>query len=303
MRFGFNQRHNIKSIITNEMVHSQTYKFYLVPLLFSVYIIVFPYCYQQLNFILSFILLVFPGAFIYSWICYLIHETWHKYLTNIPNFFLFNLYSWLLASDPQIYRICHGTHHTHTHTWDDMEFYPLGNIKNKYLRRLFNSMRFLFGQLFVYNIAFYAISKHAKFRWHKTFMAWLIIIMIYGIFFFISHAMLHVAPKNIVISWLLITFMGGSIQHHSQLIEHWGIIAEDKSCHERNLLSRNLQNKSMVERFFLFLTHWDSHQHVLHHTHVGKYTRPFLNAIPMPSTSVYISFKDYLKIAWRMITN
>lgn len=293
---------NMKNIITNKMVRYQSYKFYLAPLLFFSYVAIFPYCYEHLSFGYSLIIAVFPGALLYSWICFLLHESWHKYVPNVPNQFLFNLYSWLLAADPQIYRIAHGTHHAHTHTWHDLEFYPIGKITNPYLRRFYNLLHFMLGQVFIYHISLiYQMAKHPKFRWHRYLSAFMMIVITYASLFYISHHILNVSTFHVFIGWVMLTIVGGSIQHHSQLIEHWGIIAEDKSLLERNLLSRNLKSEGLIEKFFLFLTHWDSHEHVLHHLHPRTYTRPFLKQIPMPSQSVHINFKEYLGIAWRVI--
>jgi hypothetical protein len=88
--------------------------------------------------------------------------------------------------------------------------------------------------------------------------------------------------------------------HHSQLIEHGNLIAEG-DWNVRNLLTRNLKANGILEKMFLFLTHGDSREHVLHHTLVKVYSRPFPGKIPMPEKAAYINFKNYLSIIWGML--
>jgi hypothetical protein len=50
------------------------------------------------------------------------------------------------------------------------------------------------------------------------------------------------------------------------------------------------------EKLFLFLTHGDSREHVLHHTLTPHYLRPFPGKAPMPEAAVYITLGDYFRI-------
>ena len=84
-------------------------------------------------------------------------------------------------------------------------------------------------------------------------------------------------------------------------MEHGNIIVEGE-WEERNILTRNLQLRGVLEKIFLFLTHGDSQEHVLHHTQVQVYSRPFPGMVPLPKDSVFITLGDYLKILWSMIT-
>lgn len=89
--------------------------------------------------------------------------------------------------------------------------------------------------------------------------------------------------------------------HQSQLIEHGNVIGEG-DWNVRNLLTRNLNSDGILEKFFLFMTHGDSREHVLHHTLVKVYSRPFPGKVPMPEQAVYIRLKSYLPILWGMLT-
>ncbi len=44
--------------------------------------------------------------------------------------------------------------------------------------------------------------------------------------------------------------------------------------------TRNLWRAGLPEKIFLSLTHGDSQEHVLHHTLVGVYSRPFPGKVP-----------------------
>ncbi|MBC2579209.1 hypothetical protein [Clostridium sp. DJ247] len=88
-------------------------------------------------------------------------------------------------------------------------------------------------------------------------------------------------------------WLASFVLHHSQLIEHGNLIVEG-NYKERNIKTRNLSNKGILEKIFIFLTHGDSREHVLHHTLPGVYTRPFPGKVPMPTESVYINLKDYM---------
>jgi len=67
------------------------------------------------------------------------------------------------------------------------------------------------------------------------------------------------------------------------------------------LLTRNLKSDGIPEKIFLFLSHGDSREHVLHHTLVKVYSRPFPRKIPMPEKAIYIDLKSYLSILWEML--
>jgi len=55
-------------------------------------------------------------------------------------------------------------------------------------------------------------------------------------------------------------------------------------------------NQVIWRKIFLFLTHIDSREHVLHHTMTIVYSRPFAHKVPMPSNAVYITLREYLGI-------
>ena len=64
----------------------------------------------------------------------------------------------------------------------------------------------------------------------------------------------------------------------------------------------DLRRDGVLEKLFLFLTHNDSREHVLHHTLVKVYSRPFPGQVPLPQECFFITLRNYLQIAWGMIT-
>ena len=93
--------------------------------------------------------MIFPGAWLFAWVAYLMHESWHKYVPSVPSDLFYYLFAFMLITDPQIYRLAHGDHHGEVHTWKDMEFHPWGKIEPKALRRLYNLMEIVFGSIFL----------------------------------------------------------------------------------------------------------------------------------------------------------
>jgi hypothetical protein len=52
---------------------------------------------------------------------------------------------------------------------------------------------------------------------------------------------------------------------------------------------------------YLFLTHNDSREHVLHHTLTSIHSRPFPGGIPLPDEAVMITVGDYLRILGQLL--
>ena len=82
--------------------------------------------------------MIFPGVLLFTWVGYLMHKSWHKYVPNVPNEFFFNILSWMLLTDPQLYKMLHGGHHMNVNSWGDRELHPLGKISDLVLRMIYN---------------------------------------------------------------------------------------------------------------------------------------------------------------------
>ncbi len=290
--------------IDQRLIRRQAWKFYFCLLAWPLYLFLIPYAFHLLGWwSLSF--MIFPGAWLFAWVAYLMHESWHKYVPGVPSDLFYYLFAFMLITDPQIYRLAHGAHHGEVHTWKDMEFHPWGKIEPKALRRLYNLMEIVFGNIFLQLLT--TLRLPSRRRYEQRFRLWLALVspMVWLLFLgslgWASYRVFGLAYTEVAISYLLTYFWGSLIQHNSQLIEHGNLIIEGE-WEERSFKTRNLRSDGVLEKIFLFLTHNDSREHVLHHTLVQVYSRPFPGQVPLPQEAIFITLGDYLKIAWGMIT-
>ena len=123
--------------ITEKEIKSQAWKFYFIMFAWPAYLVTLPFMFLKFGW-WSLIYMIFPGVYVFTWLGYLMHETWHKYVPNINNEKLYYVLSWMLITDQQIYKILHGFHHSLVNTWEDTEFHPAGDIKNRFLKIIYN---------------------------------------------------------------------------------------------------------------------------------------------------------------------
>ncbi len=286
------------------MIRSQAWKFYFLVVAWPLYLFILPYVYARVN-MFSILFMLFPGVYLFAWLLCLMHECWHKYTTNIPNDIFYNIFSYMLFTDPQLYRLIHGYHHSKVNTWDDTEFHPLGKINNVYLRRIYNFFEIALGVIFTFGIITHILPKHQnykdKYKRLTHIFSILMWILFYGGMGYLSALMFNLNIYQIIIPFLITFWLGSFIIHNDQLIEHGNLIIEG-DYHQRNIASRNLKNETVFEKLFHLLTHGDTREHVLHHTMVAVYSRPFPGKVAMPDDAVCISLKDYAGILWQMIT-
>ncbi len=288
--------------IAEKEIHAQSWKFYFILLAWPLYLLILPWVYSQFSW-WAILFMVFPGVFLFTWLGYLMHETWHRYVHGLPNNLLYNLLSWMLLSDPQNYRLIHGYHHSLVNTWKDTEFHPLGRIENIWLRRIYNTLEIIFGIVFVELFIIAKLPGHPSYKdKYKIFSVISTLIMIFIIYFGIgvlAHFIFHLSPGQLLAIYLVNLWIDSFVLHMSQIVEHGNLIVEG-DYNTRNLKTRNLSNKGIASRIFLFFTHWDSQEHVLHHTHPAIYTRAFPGRIKMPPGSVEITFYDFMLIIKNM---
>ena len=282
----------------------QRWKFYFVAVAWPVFVLGLPWAFHH-SILLALALMVFPGGYLFTWAGLLMHEAWHRYVPGVPNETFYNYFSWILLTDPQIYKVLHGTHHAQVNSWDDREFHPLGHIAHPVARRVFNVCEILLGVGFIVVVSSLMLPLHPQFKQKYRFTSMLLSVLVIAVFFggvvALNRAGLHVPGREIAAALLLNVWVDSLLLHHSQLIEHGNlIVAGDWSA--RNLKVRNLRADGIAEKLFLFLTHGDAKEHVLHHTLVSVYSRPFPGTVSMPSDAVYITLKDYGKILVGMLT-
>ncbi|MBD2365388.1 fatty acid desaturase [Anabaena minutissima FACHB-250] len=268
------------------------------------YLFFIPYIYASLK-IFSILFIVFPGVYLLYWLVLFMHECWHNYIPRVNNKIFYLILSWMIFIDPQIFDIVHPYHHHLVNTYDDIEFYPFGEIKNRLLRIVNNFFEIFLGSSFMYVITTLAILRHPKLQKHYRISSLLLAIfmwiIIFGTISYSSHLIFSVTLNQIVITYTLTFWLGFLLVHHNQLIEHGNLIIKGKLT-ERSLKTRNLKPSSLVEKFLLFMMHQDCLNHTLHHSMSKDYSRPFPEQFPMPETAVYISFKEYLGILKDILT-
>jgi fatty acid desaturase len=252
----------------------------------------------------SFPFFIFPGVYLFTWVGYLMHESWHKYVPNVNNGFFYNAFALMLLTDPQLYRMTHGLHHAQVHTHQDAEFHPLGRIENRAVRVAANWLEFILGVAFLVSMSSVAMLRDPRFEKKYRFWKLPASLACWAVFLggigTLSHLAFGVTLSQIAIPWIASYWFNSFILHQSQLVEH-GNLYVDGTFQERNIRTRNLKPSGPAEKIFLFFTHGDSQEHVLHHTLPGEYLRPFRGVVPLPAGAVQSTLKDYLKIAGRML--
>ena len=268
----------------------QAWKFYVAPFVWTFYLVFLPKC-MHYSCICGLIIIAFPGLWLFTWTGYLMHESWHKYIPTVPNTILYNILSIMLITDPQIYHMIHGSHHADVNSWNDVEFHPVGQIKSRYMRILYNTAEVVLGIAFLSIVSSIVIPVHPrykyKFKRKKQILAIIGWILFYGTTGGAAYAMFDVTLSNILWSYLLLIYAGSVLLHISQIAEHGNLIVEG-DIKTRNIKTRNVQPTGFGEKLFLFLTHHDSQEHVFHHTLVKYYLRPYPNSIPLPTETTKI---------------
>ncbi len=289
--------------IDPSLIRRQAWKFYVCLLAWPLYLFLIPYTFHLAGW-WSLLFMIFPGVWLFTWVAYLMHESWHKYVPNLPGDLFYYLFAFMLITDPQIYRLAHGAHHGEVHTWKDVEFHPWGKIESVPLRRIYNLMEIIFGSIFLQTLTTLILPFRRRFE--TRYRLWLALVspLVWLIFLgglgWGAQHVFGLAYTEVEIPYMLTYFLGAFIQHHSQLMEHGNLIVEGE-WEKRSIKTRNLRRRGVLERLFLFLTHGDSQEHILHHTLVQVYSRPFPGMVPLPGDAVFITLVDYAKILGEMI--
>ncbi len=289
--------------ISAERIQSQSWKFYFVLFAWPAYLFLLPLAFSRLG-VWALIAVVFPGLYLFAWLGFLMHETWHKYVPQLPNGILYNLFSWMLLTDPQLYRLVHGFHHSKVNSFDDTEFHPLGEIRSRG-RRIGNNVAEIFlGILFLVALTSHAVPRHPRYKERYRYWRLALSVLIWAGFLgglgYASHMIFAAGWKAVAASYFVSYFLGSLLLHHSQLAEHGNLIV-DGDWNQRNIRTRNLSPKGFAARTFLFFTHGDSREHVLHHTLTPVYSRPFPGQVPMPEHANVITLGEYARILGDML--
>ena len=289
--------------ISEPMLRRQAWKYYFVLFAWPAYLFLLPYAFAQLGW-WSLGLVIFPGVYLFTWMGYLMHESWHKYVPNVPNGFFYNVFSWMLITDPQIYGLLHGHHHAEVNTWDDREFHPLGEIHSAGWRRGYHFLEVFTGIVFIVVLSAVMLPRleryQAKYRVSSAILAVLMWVVILGGLGLGSARAFELRAAPVLMAYGVLLIACSLVLHHSQMVEHGNLIVPG-DWKQRNLKTRNLRRQTCLEKAFSFMTHGDAREHVLHHTQVQVHSRPFPGLTPLPEGSVIISLKQYMGILGDML--
>ena len=290
-------------LISEAHLRKQVVSYYMVLILWPVYLFLLP---PILVYGAGWVLLylIFPGLYLFTWLAYLMHESWHKYVPMVNNHFFYHVFALMILSDPQLYFMTHGSHHGQVHTDQDAEFHPLGEIKSRWVRVIYNWLEVIFGVAFLVGVASLTLPRDAryaqKYRLWKLLVALGVWVVFLGGVGCLSHRVFGVVFSQVLLAYVLCYWFGSFFLHQSQLIEHGNLIVEG-TFKQRNIYVRNLQPAGIIEKAFLFLTHNDAREHVLHHTLTNVHSRPFPGVVDLPENAVLITLEDYVRILGRML--
>ena len=234
------------------------------------------------------------GAFLLSWLGYYRHELWHSYVAGVNNPRWFNLVSYLLFSDPAVYRIAHPAHHKYVHTLRDIEFFCEGYETNPAARRAQFRLELLFG-----NMAWELTCLHRLFR-ENRYTRWASRACLgkrAALFFALNFVSRWLTPGSgwyYLGCYMATLWIGSLVTRHNQWIEHLGILSEG-SIAERNLLTRNVSSDTLFGKLFNFMNHDDAKEHVFHHTEPQLNTRGF-PGLSLPPGARTITLPQYARL-------
>jgi len=294
-------------MVTNLTPETDTSKlnvyYYVVLILWPLYLFLLPPVFEYgRRWVMLY--LIFPGIYLFTWLGYLMHESWHRYVPTVNNKFFYNAFALMILSDPQVYFIVHSTHHVYIHTNQDAEFHPIGEIKSHVLRVIYNWLEVLFGVAFLVGLASITLPHDVRFAKKYRFWKFPISVGVWVVYIggigYLSHLVFGVTLSQTLLAYALTYWLGSFLLHQSQLIEHGNLII-DGPIQQRNFGTRNLKPAGLAEKIFLFLTHNDSREHILHHTMTTIHSRPFPGKFTLQKNAVMITLWDYLKILSRML--
>jgi fatty acid desaturase len=292
-----------KALIEENMLRRQAWKYWLVMAAWPAFLILLPLVYEK-NLFAAIIFIVFPGTWLFTWLALLMHESWHKYVPGQPNRGMFHTFGWMLLIDPQIYHWAHISHHKHANSYRDIEFYPFGRIHNRNIRRLYHLLQIFLGGIFTQPMMSLGVMRHPQFSQKYSSLKGLASVFI-QVFFIVSTGSVAIAISSINLVELAMLYVfaywsGALLIHHNQLVQHGDLIVNG-DYGQRNRATRNLNPNGLMVHIFLFLTHNDALEHVLHHTRPDLYNRPFPGRFPLPDKPVYINAADYPRVLYQML--
>lgn len=241
--------------------------------------------------------IVTVGGFLFTWLAYYRHELWHNYFPGISNPIFFDLVSYVMFSDPQVYRIAHPAHHKYVHTTKDIEFFCERYDEDPAKRRRQFLLELLLGNM-VWEVStqhrLYREGKADRWEGRKALFKRLALLLA------ASGVAAMIDPRagwRVIPVFLMTAYVAAIVTRQNQWIEHLGLRAEGASLARRDMMTRNLPNTSLLNRMWNFYNHNDPRDHVLHHTD-PKYNTRGVDGIDLPEGAVYTSIPEHLGRLW-----
>lgn len=275
--------------------YGATINFVIVFITWLAYVVLAPLLWLQSPWLA---LLVIPliGGYLASWLLYYRHELWHNYFPGLNNERALDLVSYTLMSIPQAYRVCHGSHHKHVHTYEDMEFFCQDYATDRTKRRRQFLLEVFFGNIAWEWSTTFRLARAGKISSRDRIKARIGSLTFLAIAAGLSY---WIQPGNtlyLLLTFVLTAWLGAVVTRQSQWIEHLGIHANGCSLHERDMLTRNLPSNTTLGWLVNFYTHNDAREHVLHHTEPGQNLRA-VDGLSLPKEAHTTTVGEHL---WRL---
>lgn len=238
------------------------------------------------------------GVYLLSWLGYYRHELWHNYFAGLNNPRWFDFVSYLVFSDPAVYRIAHPAHHKYVHTTADIEFFCEDYETDRPRRRRQFVLELIFGNMAWELTCLHRLFREGKYTKWGSRVCLLKRASILAVLVSISRWITPGSGWTYLGCYLGTLWVGSLVTRHNQWLEHLGICANGASIAERNLLTRNLKSEGLLARWFNFMNHDDAREHVFHHTEPQLNTRAF-PGLELPPGARTITIGQYLGLVAR----
>lgn len=240
------------------------------------------------------------GGWLFTGLAYFRHELWHSYFPGIPNPLAYRLVSCVLFSDPQVYGLCHASHHKHVHTDRDLEFFCEDYATDRSRRKWQYLLELLLGNMAWEITTVLRLRRSGKLDVPRARLSLLMRLGFQGAIALVAERIQPGGGVAALLVFLATAWWGALLTRHNQWVEHLGLRANEAPLLERNMLTRALPSRGLVATLFNLMNHNDAKDHVLHHLHPGMDTRD--RGFPLPAGAPTITPSEYLRLLathWR----
>ncbi|MBI3890431.1 MAG: hypothetical protein HY303_02750 [Candidatus Wallbacteria bacterium] len=263
------------------------------------YLLLLPSLWMQ-SMPLALLAIATAGGYLALGIGYYRHELYHVYYKPFTKP-LYYLTSWLVFSDPQVFRIAHPLHHGAVHTHDDIEFFCAGYAEDRARRKRQFLFELLFGNAAWELHTLQRLKREKRFDRPQGLLSFLCRVGLAGLLCGVSTRLTPGSAKAYLAGYFLTLWWGAIVSRHNQWLEHLGIVGGG-TLEERNLMTRNLPDTGLLNRLWNLYHRNDPREHVLHHTKAGIHSR--IEPFPLPVGARFTSVAEYpglLRQYWRSL--